>query len=187
MELEDKQIVDLYWQRSEQAVPETAAKYGSYCRTIAYNILSDAQDAEECVNDTYLKAWNSMPTNRPSRLAPYLGKLSRWISLTRLRERGALRRGGGEVSLVLNELSEAVPSGEDLQKTLELRELSDAVRRFLAGIDETEAQVFLARCWYMASIAEIADKFGFTESKVNSMLHRTRRKLQRFLKEEGLC
>ena len=185
--MEDKQIVDLYWQRSEQAIPETAAKYGSYCRTIAYNILSDAQDAEECVNDTYLKAWNSMPTNRPSRLAPYLGKLSRWISLTRLRERGALRRGGGEVSLVLNELSEAVPSGEDLQKTLELRELSDAVRRFLAGIDETEAQVFLARCWYMAGVKAIAEKFGFTPGKVSTTLHRTRRKLQNYLKEEGLC
>ena len=187
MEMEDSKIVDLYWQRSEQAVPETAAKYGSYCRTIAYNILCDAQDAEECVNDTYLKAWNSMPTNRPSRLAPYLGKLSRWISLTRLRERNSLRRGGGEVSLVLDELTEVVDSGENVQRTVELRELSQAVRRFLAGVDETEAQVFLARCWYMASIAEIADKFGFTESKVNSMLHRTRQKLQKHLKEEGLC
>ena len=185
--MEDSKIVDLYWQRSEQAVPETAAKYGSYCRTIAYNILSDAQDAEECVNDTYLKAWNSMPTNRPSRLAPYLGKLSRWISLTRLRERNALRRGGGEVSLVLDELSEALPGREDIQKTVELKELGEAVRRFLAGIDETEAQVFLARCWYMAPIAEIADRFGFPESKINSMLHRTRQKLLRFLKEEGLC
>ena len=161
MELEDSKIVDLYWQRSEQAVPETAVKYGSYCRTIAYNILSDAQDAEECVNDTYLKAWNSMPTNRPSRLAPYLGKLSRWISLTRLRERNALRRGGGEVSLVLDELSEALPGREDIQKTVELKELGEAVHRFLAGIDETEAQVFLARCWYMAPIAEIADRLGF--------------------------
>ena len=187
MDLEDSKIVELYWQRSEQAVPETAAKYGSYCRTIAYSILGDAEDAEECVNDTYLKAWNSMPTNRPSQLAPYLGKLSRWISLTRLRERSSLRRGGGELPLVLDELAEVVDSGENVQKTVELRELTEAVRRFLAGIDETEAQVFLARCWYMASIAEIAEKFGFTVSKVNSMLHRTRQKLQRYLKEEGLC
>ena len=97
--MEDREIVDLYWQRSEEAIPRTAAKFGGYCRTIAYNILSDAQDAEECVNDTWLKAWNSMPKNRPTVLAPYLGKLTRWISLTRLRERNSLKRGGGETAL----------------------------------------------------------------------------------------
>ena len=96
MDLEDSKIVDLYWRRSEEAIPETAAKFGGYCRTIAYNILSDEQDAEECVNDTWFKAWNSMPTHRPALLAPYLAKLTRWLSLSRLRERNALRRGGGE-------------------------------------------------------------------------------------------
>ena len=96
MDLEDSKIVDLYWRRSEEAIPETARKFGSYCRTIAYNILSDEQDAEECVNDTWFKAWNSMPTHRPALLAPYLAKLTRWLSLSRLRERNALRRGGGE-------------------------------------------------------------------------------------------
>ena len=185
--MEDRKIVDLYWQRDENAIPETAAKFGGYCRTIAYNILSDAEDAEECLNDTWLRAWNTMPTNRPSRLAPYLGKLSRWISLTRLREKTSLKRGGGETELVLDELAEAVDSGADVEKAVELKELNAALRRFLKSLGETERQVFLARYWFIASIAEIAEKFGFSESKVNSMLHRTRKKLLGYLKEEGLC
>ena len=185
--MEDRKIVDLYWQRDENAIPETAAKFGGYCRTIAYNILSDAEDAEECLNDTWLRAWNTMPTNRPSRLAPYLGKLSRWISLTRLREKTSLKRGGGETELVLDELAEAVDSGADVEKAVELKELNAALRRFLKNLGETERQVFLARYWFIASIAEIAEKFGFSESKVNSMLHRTRKKLLGYLKEEGLC
>ena len=185
--MEDRKIVDLYWQRDENAIPETAAKFGGYCRTIAYNILSDAEDAEECLNDTWLRAWNTMPTNRPSRLAPYLGKLSRWISLTRLRENTSLKRGGGETALVLDELADAVDSGADVEKAVELKELNAALRRFLKTLGETERQVFLARYWFIASIAEIAEKFGFSESKVNSMLHRTRKKLLGYLKEEGLC
>ena len=185
--MEDRKIVDLYWQRDENAIPETAAKFGGYCRTIAYNILSDAEDAEECLNDTWLRAWNTMPTNRPSRLAPYLGKLSRWISLTRLREKTSLKRGGGETELVLDELAEAVDSGADVEKAVELKELNAALRRFLKTLGETERQVFLARYWFIASIAEIAEKFGFSESKVTSMLHRTRKKLLGYLKEEGLC
>ena len=185
--MEDRKIVDLYWQRDENAIPETAAKFGGYCRTIAYNILSDAEDAEECLNDTWLRAWNTMPTNRPNKLAPYLGKLSRWISLTRLREKTSLKRGGGETELVLDELAEAVDSGADVEKAVELKELNAALRRFLKSLGETERQVFLARYWYIASIAEIAEKFGFSESKVTSMLHRTRKKLLAYLKEEGLC
>ena len=185
--MEDRKIVDLYWQRDENAIPETAAKFGGYCRTIAYNILADAEDAEECLNDTWLRAWNTMPTNRPNKLAPYLGKLSRWISLTRLREKTSLKRGGGETALVLDELAEAVDSGADVEKAVELKELNAALRRFLKNLGETERQVFLARYWFIASIAEIAEKFGFSESKVTSMLHRTRKKLLAYLKEEGLC
>ena len=185
--MEDREIVDLYWQRSEEAVPRTAAKFGGYCRTIAYNILSDVQDAEECVNDTWLKAWNSMPKNRPTVLAPYLGKLTRWISLTRLRERNSLKRGGGETALALDELAEAIPAGNDTERELEIKELSAAVRDFLETLDETESQVFLSRYWYMAPVNEIAEKFGFTQSKTASMLHRTRAKLLKYLTEEGLC
>lgn len=185
--MEDKDIVELYWQRKEDAIPQTAKKYGSYCRTIAYNILADEQDTEECVNDTWLGAWNSMPDNRPSRLAPYLAKLTRWISLSRLRAQNRLKRGGGETSLALDELAETLDGRTDMEKELELRELKTELRRFLTALEETERQVFLARYFFLASIPEIAEKFGYSRSKVTTMLYRTRHRLLNHLKEEGLC
>ena len=139
--MNDNQIVDLYWTRSEKAIEETEHKFGSYCRTVSYNILANTEDAEECVNDTWLKAWNSMPTHRPSRLAPYLGKLTRWLSLTRLRSGSALKRGGGELAAALDELAGTLDSGADTEKQLELRELNRAVRRLLDGLDKTVAAV----------------------------------------------
>ncbi len=185
--MEDKQIVDLYWARSERAIEETEHKFGGYCRTVSYNILSNTYDAEECVNDTWMKAWNSMPTHRPSILAPYLGKLTRWLSLTRLRENNSLRRGGGELPLVLDELAETLDSGSDIEQELEIRELNRAIRRMVEKLDKDERDVFLGRYWYAASVKEIAVKFGFSESKVKTMLYRTRNKLLQQLKEEGLC
>ena len=187
MDLEDALIVDLYWQRSEEAVPETVRKYGSYCRAIAKNILLNNEDAEECVNDTWLGAWNSMPANRPQRLAPYLGKLTRWLSLNRLDERKSLKRGGGEVSVALEELSETLDSGADTQRVLEQKELSEAVNAFLDTLEQTERRVFLARYFYLLPIKEIAARYDFSVGKVKSMLLRTRRRLQKYLKEEGLC
>ena len=185
--MDDARIVELYWLRSEQAISETEAKYGNYCRTISRNILADSADAEECVNDTYLKAWNSMPSNRPARLAPYLGRLTRWLSLNRLRDQDCLKRGKGELPLVLDELAETLDSGFDTERELEIRELNREIRRLLSGLEKEERDIFLSRYWYVASIAEIAERSGFTESKVKSMLHRTRKKLLRQLKEEGLC
>ena len=185
--MDDARIVELYWSRSEQAISETEAKYGKYCRTIARNILADSADAEECVNDTYLKAWNSMPSNRPARLAPYLGRLTRWLSLNRLRDQDCLKRGKGELPLVLDELAETLDSGFDTEKELEIRELNREIRRLLSRLEKEERDIFLSRYWYVASIAEIAERSGFTESKVKSMLHRTRKKLLKQLKEEGLC
>ena len=185
--MEDKQIVDLYWQRSEEAIPATAAKYGAYCRTIANNILANNEDTEECVNDTWLKAWNSMPDNRPTLLGAYLGKLTRWLSLTKLRERGRLKRGGGEASLALEELAEVVAGGTNPEQMLELRELNAAVRGFLKQLPETERELFLSRYWFLLPVKEIAARFGFSANKVSTSLYRTRRKLQSYLKEEGLC
>ena len=158
--MDDDKIVDLYWARSEQAILETDAKYGKYCRTISFNILANASDAEECLNDTYMKAWDSMPSNRPTRLAPYLGKLTRWLSLSRLRENNSLKRGGGELPLVLDELAETLDSGVDTQKELEIKELNIEIRRLLDQLDKDERDVFLCRYWYVASISEIAEKCG---------------------------
>ena len=118
-----------------------------------------------------------MPTHRPSILAPYLGKLTRWLSLTRLREKNSLRRGGGELPLILDELAETLDSGEDAEQELEVRELNRELRRLVEALGKDEKDVFLSRYWYMASIKEIAEKTGFSESKVKTMLHRTRNKL----------
>ena len=185
--MEDREIVELYWERAEEAIPATVAKYGAYCRTIATNILANDEDAEECVNDTWLKAWNSMPDNRPTLLGSSLGKLTRWLSLSRLRERGRLKRGGGETSLALDELAEVIAGGEDPERELEIRELNAAVRAFLKGLDETERELFLSRYWYLLPVKEIAQRFGFSPNKVSTRLNRTRRRLQNYLMEEGLC
>ena len=185
--MDDESIVELYWQRSEQAIPETTARYGNYCHVIAYNILNNLEDSDECVNDTWLNAWNSMPKNRPTRLAPYLGKLTRWLALSRLRDNNSLRRGGGEISLTLDELSESLDSGECVETRVEENELASIVQDFLNSIDETQRTVFIARYWYASSIKEISEKFGFSQSKVSSMLMRTRYALRKHLEVEELC
>ena len=185
--MEDREIVELYWQRSEEAIPASAARYGAYCRTVAYNILESGEDAEECVNDTWLSAWNAMPDKRPSRLGAFLAKITRNGAISRALEKTRLKRGGGQIPLALDELEECVPGGCDPEKALERLELERALRRFVSGLPETERRVFLARYWYLAPVAEIADKLGFTQSKTAGMLHRTRKKLQRLLQEEGLC
>ena len=185
--MDDAAIVSLYWARSEDAISQTAAKYGSYCRTISYNILANAEDADECVNDTYLSAWNSMPTHRPTYLTPYLAKLTRWLSLNRLRDGSCLKRGSGEIPAVLDELAETLDPWTDVEKELAVRELNAAIRSMLESLGKTERDIFLSRYWYAASISEIAGKSGCTESKVKSMLHRTRCRLLKQLKEDGLC
>ena len=183
--MEDAQIVDLFWQRSEDAVPQTELKYGGYCRAVAKNVLADARDAEECVNDTWLAAWNSMPTNRPASLPPYLGKITRNLALDRLAARRAAKRGGGEAPAVLDELAECLPGGEDPESTAEVKELADRINRFLRTLPETERLVFVSRYWYMAPIEETAARFGFTRAKTAAMLHRIRKKLRAQLMKEG--
>ena len=183
--MEDKQILELYWARSEQAIAETGRKYGAPVRRVALNILRDEQDADECVNDTWLGAWNSMPEHRPDKLGPYLGKLTRWLSLSRRRKQGREKNGGGEAALALEELAECLPGEEDTEREIELRELGRAINRLLGAMRPEERSVFLARYWLCAPIAEIAARHGFTQGKVKTMLRRSRLKLQKQLREEG--
>lgn len=183
--MEDKEIVDLYWQRDERAIAESAAKYGAYCRSVAGRILRNDEDTEECVSDTWLHAWNAMPTDRPERLSLYLGRLSRWLSLNRLRDRERLRRGGGELTLALEELDELIPAASDTEKAVEQRELSRCIGNYVNQMREPERGVFLCRYWYLAPVKEIASRFGFSEAKVKSMLLRSRRKLKTELEKEG--
>lgn len=184
--MDDKQIVELYWQRNESAIDETASKYGPYCHSIAYNILDNDADAEESVNDTYLDAWNSMPPHCPSILATFLGKITRRISIDRWRKRSAEKRGGGQITVVLDELEECLTDGKSVEQEVEAKILSEVINSFVKSLPDTEQRVFLCRYWYMDSVETIAKEFGFSQGKVKSMLYRTREKLRARLIKEGL-
>ena len=183
--MEDRQIVDLYFARSDQAIAETERKYGGYCRAIARNILGSEQDADECVSDAWLGAWNSIPPQNPQSLAAYVGKLTRHKAIDRLRERGRLKRGGDAVTLALEELDECVPARMGVEEEILRRELGAAIRRFLAGLEQRERTVFLLRYWYLCPVAEIAARLGYTQGKVKSLLFRTRKKLRDYLEKEA--
>lgn len=184
--MDDTQIVELYWARKESAIEETEAKYGSYCRSIAGNILQNQDDAEECVNDTWLGAWNSMPPHRPSVLSTFLGKLTRRISIDKWRRTTAKKRGDGQLPLVLAELEDCVSDGKSIEEETERKLLAEVIDAFVKSLPETEQKVFLCRYWYMDSVSAIATRFRFSESKVKSMLFRTREKLRIRLEKEGL-
>ena len=183
--MDDSSIVALYWNRSEQAIEETDKKYGSYCYSISYNILASREDAQECVSDTYLAVWHAIPPRRPGILSAFLGKIARHLAIDRWRKSSAQKLGGGEMALALDELEDCVADSHTLEQTLDRRELSRSVNAFLAGLPETERKVFLCRYWYLDSVKEIAASFGFTESKVASMLLRLRKRLRAHLEKEG--
>ena len=183
--MDDKGIIDLYLDRSEKAISETAVKYGKYCFSIAFNILTDKEDSEESVNDTWLAAWNNIPPRVPSILSTFLGKITRNISLNRWKSRRVYKRGGGEVVIALDELDECISTGESAEDSFEKKELLRSVNRFLGDLQDTERNIFVCRYWYLDSIANIAERFGFSESKVTSMLHRIRGKLRKHLEKEG--
>ena len=184
--MEDQAIIDLYFLRSEAAISETAAKYGGYCYSIANNILANREDSEECVSDTWLAAWNAMPPRRPGVLSVFLGKITRNGAISRWRERSAAKRGGGEITLALEELRECVPDEDSVEESFSRRETVRAVNTLLGSLGETERNVFLRRYWCVDTVADIAGSFGFSEAKVKSMLHRTRQKLRKALQKEGL-
>lgn len=183
--MEDERIVALYWERSEEAIGQTDRKYGSYLGSISYNILQNREDAKECVADTYLDAWNAMPPHRPSILSTFLGKITRRISIDRWRNRAAQKRGGNEMILALEELEDCVSDTGSIEDEMERRELIRLIDCFLDSLPETERKIFLCRYWYLDSVSTIACQFGFSQSKVTSMLHRTRKKLRTLLKKEG--
>ena len=184
--MEDQQIVDLYWKRDADAISETASKYGGYCRAIAQNILADRQDAEECLNDTWMGAWNAMPPHRPRWLPAFLGKITRSIACDAVRSRTARKRGGGEYPAALEELGECVPSVPGADREVEDRELERIVDRFLHTLPERDCSVFLRRYWYVEPVERIAARCGMKENTVKSSLFRTRRKLRTYLEKEGI-
>ena len=184
--MEDSRIIELYWERDEKAIHAAASKYGSYCYAIAYNILGSREDAEESVNDAYLGAWNAMPPHRPNCLRTFLGKITRRVSLKKWRDEHRDKRGGDEVSLALEELSECIPSNTSVEESVIAGELSARINRFVGTLAPAERRVFLCRYWYLDSIDKISADFCFSSSKVRSMLHRTRAKLRVYLEKEGV-
>lgn len=184
--MDDKSIIDLYFNRDEEAITQTDQKYGRYCYCIAYNILNNKEDAEESVSDTYMSAWSAIPPHHPSALAAFLGKITRHISIDRWRARSAQKRGGTEVILVLEELEDCVTGLQNVEMEYERKELIRAYAAFLDALPITERRVFLRRYWYVDSVEAIAKKSGFSQSKVKTMLHRTRARLRKQLAKEGL-
>ena len=181
--MEDEKIVEMYWARSEDAIKETEKKYGSYCRRIAMNILSNELDAEECVNDTYLKAWEAMPPHRPERLSAFLGKITRNVSLNRYaRDRAQKRAPIAEA--VYEEIAELIPdeSGDPSSDT----ELAEAINRFLGSLNAKSRIIFVQRYWYLCSVKDIAKNRSLSESDVKVTLLRTRKKFKEYLEKEGI-
>lgn len=185
--MEDSRIIEMYWQRDEQALTHTREKYGAYCHTIAWQILHSREDAAECENDTYLRAWNAMPPDRPHGLRAYLGAITRRLSLDRWRERKSAKRGGGEVALSLEELGECVSHPDTVPAAVEAGEVSAILSDFLRSLPSAECDLFLRRYWYFDSVAQIARRYGYSESKVKMTLRRTREKLRVALEKEGIC
>ncbi len=183
--MEDKEIVSLYWERNETALSETALKYGNYCKSIAKNILGNEEDAMECVNDTYFKAWNSIPPHRPKILSTYLGKITRNLSFDRFRRNAAQKRGGGELALVLDELAECVSGKDSTEQAFEAKELAQTINAFLDSLSKEKCDLFLCRYWYALPIAEIAGRFGMTQGHVSVTLNRLRKQLRTYLTERG--
>ncbi len=184
--MEDKKIVDLYWLRSESAIQETKTKYGNYCHTIAYNILYSYEDSEECVNDTYLRAWNSMPQHRPSVLKTFLGKITRNLALNKYKALCAGKRNYGQVPLALDELQDCIPGGDNTANTVDDLALAEIFNRFLASLPEERRKIFMRRYWYLSSIKEIANEYSMGESKVKMSLMRSRNELKTLLEKEGI-
>ena len=183
--MDDSVIVQMYWNRNEEALSATAKKYGLYCFSIAENILGNNEDAEECVNDTYLQTWNSIPDNKPKMLSTYLAKITRNLSFNRYKRNNAEKRGGGQIDLVLDELSDLIISPDESDKEFDSRLLSKAINAFLSNLSVEKRQIFMCRYWYADSIKDIAKRFDMTENNVSVTLNRLRQKLSEHLKESG--
>lgn len=184
--MKDKDIIDLFRNRSEDAIRETAKKYGKYCHYIAYNILYNEQDSEECVNDTYFKAWGNIPPHNPDKLSSYLGKITRNLALNKWDYYNANKRGKGQVLVVLEELQECFPSSDTVEQIVDEIHFSNVFNRFLASLPKYKRIIFMRRYWYMSSIKEICEDFNMRESKVKMLLFRLRNDFRVYLEKEGV-
>lgn len=184
--MKDTEILDLYWAREERAVSETQKAYGNYCYSIAWHILYDKEDADECVNDTWLKAWNTIPPTRPERLGLFLGTITRNLSLDRWKGKHAMKRGNGQMTVALDELGDCLPGEGSPEEAVEAAELEKLLNRFLHTLPERDCNIFLRRYWYMEEYSEIAEKYQMKLNTVKTSVFRTRAKLRDYLEKEGV-
>lgn len=184
--MKDEEIINLYFSRREEAITETSHKYGKYCNYIAFQILHNREDSEECVNDTYMKAWDIIPPQRPRILSAFLGKITRNLALNRYKHNNTEKRGAGQVSLVLEELQECIPAKNDIEQIMEDELIIDSLNCFLDKLTPKNRKIFMSRYFYMCSIKEIADNYKISESNIKTTLYRTRNELKEFLEKEGV-
>ena len=184
--MRDTEILDLYWARDERALAETQASYGKYCYSIAWRILNDREDSDECVNDTWMRAWNAIPPKRPERLNLFLGAITRNLALDRWKGQRTMKRGGGETMLALDELTECVPAAHSTEDIVEAEELQRLINDFLRTLPEKDCNVFLRRYWYVEQYEVIAKRYGMKVNTVKTSLFRTRSRLKAFLEKEGV-
>ena len=183
--MEDIRIIELYFKRKEEAIKETDSKYGSYCFSVAENILHNTEDSEECVSDTWLAAWNAIPPQRPTVLRMFLAKITRNLSFNRFHARNADKRGGGELNLVLDELAECIANESDTENEYIVKELEQSIRLFVRNLPEREGNVFVRRYFFTEPVAVIAKRYHMTDNHVMVVLSRTRKKLKAHLSKEG--
>ena len=183
--MKDSEIVNLYWDRNEDALRQTQSKYGAYLSKVAYNILADFEDCKECVNDTYMAAWNSMPTHRPGNLATYLGKITRQTAIDVFRMRNASKRYASECAVSLDELGDSFSDGMTPELVLNARLLDEAINRFVRALPADAQNTFIGRYYFFDSLKDVAAYCGMTESKAKSLLYRTRQSLKAYLAKEG--
>ena len=182
--MEDSKIIALYNERDESAIAETEAKYGAYCFSIAANILHSLPDSEECVNDTWLRAWNAIPPEKPNSLRAFLGRITRNLAYDRYRYQTSEQRGGSSTTLALEELSECIPARTSVEEQVELRALGESIDRFLSALSKRDRNVFLCRYYYSYSTADIAKQFGMRENYLRNLLSRLRGRLKKYLEKE---
>lgn len=185
--MEDSQIIDLFFKRDEKAITCIAEQYGHYCTSIAYNILRNREDCEECVSDTWLHAWNSIPPDCPLRLRAWLGQITRNLSFDLYRKNHRQKRGSGELPFILSELEGCLPAKSTIDSRLEEVEIARCVSNFLRSIGREARVIFVRRYFYNDSILQIAKRYKISQSKVKSALYRTRRQLRLYLEQEGIC
>ena len=183
--MNDEQIIELYWQRNEKAIQATKTKYGSYCHTIAYNILGHSEDTDECVNDTWLQAWNAMPPKRPARLRMFLAKITRNLSFNKFKAKRAKKRGGGEIEIVLDELEECLADKSNVESAYQAKELGQSINQFVRTLSERDGNIFVRRYFFTESVADISGRFRMTPNNVMVVLSRARQKLKTHLEREG--